>query len=49
MGMIGWQRSVATGVGERVEAVESLYLGWGPRYSCRKTKEGMRKIVMVKR
>jgi hypothetical protein len=34
--MIGGHRSVAKGVGERAEAAEGLYLGWGPRYSRRK-------------
>jgi hypothetical protein len=34
--MIGGYRSVAKGVGERLEQPEGLYLGCGPRYSRRK-------------
>jgi hypothetical protein len=38
--MIVGQRSTGTGVGEKVEAAEGLYLSWGPRYSRQKMGSG---------
>ena len=37
---IAGHRSMATGVGEKVEAAEGLYLSCGPRYSRRKMGSG---------
>jgi hypothetical protein len=43
---IGGHWSMATGVGERVEAAEGSYLSCRPRYSCRKMG-CQRSFVMV--